>query len=66
MGADCLLLFQDLDEDDVMVLDSGDEIYVWVGKQASPEEKELSLKMAEVSSRNLLVSNHENFIYNLT
>ena len=39
---------QDLDEDDIMVLDSGDEIYVWVGNKASQEEKEMGLKMAEV------------------
>lgn len=37
----------DLAEDDVMVLDSGDEVYVWVGNTASQREKELSLKMAE-------------------
>jgi hypothetical protein len=31
-----------------MVLDSGDEIYVWVGNKASPEERQLGMKMAEV------------------
>ena len=30
--------FQDLFDDDVMFLDSGDEIYIWVGKDAAPEE----------------------------
>jgi hypothetical protein len=31
-----------------MVLDSGDEIYVWVGNKSSPEERQLGMKMAEV------------------
>jgi hypothetical protein len=31
-----------------MVLDSGDEIYVWVGNKSSSEERQLSMKMAEV------------------
>jgi hypothetical protein len=31
-----------------MVLDSGDEIYVWVGNKASENERQLGLKMAEV------------------
>jgi hypothetical protein len=39
---------QDLDEDDVMVLDSGDEIYVWIGNKASETERQLVSKMAEV------------------
>jgi hypothetical protein len=38
-----------LNEDDVMVLDTGaDEIFIWVGKGASPEEKKLSNSMADV------------------
>lgn len=31
---------QDLDGDDVMILDTGDIIYVWVGAQTSASEKE--------------------------
>jgi hypothetical protein len=31
-----------------MVLDSGDEIYVWVGSKVSENERQLGLKMAEV------------------
>nr|CAD7200995.1 unnamed protein product [Timema douglasi] len=38
---------EDLNEDDIMVLDSGDEIYVWVGKLSTPEERQLGFKMAE-------------------
>jgi len=38
---------EDLDEDDIMVLDSGDEIYVWVGNKSSSEERQLGMKMAE-------------------
>ncbi|KAJ9583648.1 hypothetical protein L9F63_022014, partial [Diploptera punctata] len=38
---------EDLDEDDIMVLDSGDEIYVWIGNKASQEERQMGLKMAE-------------------
>jgi len=38
-----------LNEDDVMVLDTGDdEIFIWVGKGATPEERKGSLKMADV------------------
>lgn len=38
---------EDLNEDDVMVLDSGDEVYVWIGKGASDEEKEKAWAMAK-------------------
>ena len=31
-----------------MVLDSGDEVYVWVGRGSDDEEKEKALTMAEV------------------
>lgn len=39
---------QDLFEDDVMVLDSGELVYVWVGDQSTEEERRLAIKMAEV------------------
>ncbi|XP_054272999.1 gelsolin, cytoplasmic isoform X2 [Macrosteles quadrilineatus] len=38
---------QDLFEDDVMVLDSGELVYVWVGDQSTEEERRLAIKMAE-------------------
>lgn len=37
----------DLMADDVMILDSGKEIYVWIGPEAKEEEKENGLKMAK-------------------
>ena len=40
---------QDLNEDDVMVLDSGDEVYIWVGQGSDDQEKEKAFTMAEVS-----------------
>lgn len=38
---------EDLNEDDVMVLDSGDEVYVWVGRGSDDQEKEKALEMAK-------------------
>lgn len=38
----------DLDPDDIMVLDGGDEVYVWVGNGSTEEEKEQSSEMARV------------------
>lgn len=43
----------DLDPDDVMVLDGGDEVYVWVGSGSTDEEKEKSLDMAKVRVESL-------------
>jgi len=37
----------DMVEDDVMILDSGDEIYVWIGNDATENERKESLKLAE-------------------
>ncbi|KAH8369418.1 hypothetical protein KR009_010319, partial [Drosophila setifemur] len=38
---------EDLDTDDVMLLDAGDEIYVWVGSGASAEENSKIMDMTE-------------------
>lgn len=32
-----------------MILDSGDEVYIWIGNDASPEEKEKSFQFAKVN-----------------
>ena len=36
-------------EDDVMILDSGDEIYLWIGNDADENEKRESLNLAKVT-----------------
>ncbi|XP_016992685.2 gelsolin isoform X1 [Drosophila takahashii] len=38
---------EDLDSDDIMLLDAGDEIYLWVGSGASEEENQKILDMAK-------------------
>ena len=38
----------DLVTDDVLILDSGDEIYVWIGKDANDNEREKSMELAKV------------------
>lgn len=53
-------LQDDLDEDDIMILDGGDEVYVWEGKGSSAEEKEKSLEVANVrNSAQIDVENNE-------
>lgn len=37
---------EDLDVDDIMVLDGGDEIYIWIGDGSTEEEREKSTEMA--------------------
>lgn len=39
---------EDMDVDDIMVMDGGDEIYVWEGDGSTEEEKSKSLEMANV------------------
>ena len=35
-------------DDDVMILDSGAEIYVWIGNDADENERKESMKLAKV------------------
>jgi hypothetical protein len=37
----------DMVEDDVMILDSGAEIYVWIGNDADENERKESMKLAK-------------------
>lgn len=37
----------DLDSDDVMILDSGDEVYIWIGKESNSEERSKVFQLAE-------------------
>lgn len=39
---------EDLDDDDVMILDAGDEVYMWEGIDSDEEERRQSLKVAHV------------------
>ena len=40
----------DLADDDVMILDNGEQVYLWVGKKTSDVEIKLAFKSAQVSS----------------
>ena len=39
----------DLADDDVMILDTGHEVYLWLGPASSDVEKKLAFKSAQVS-----------------
>lgn len=39
---------EDLNDDDVMILDGGDEVYIWEGKDSEDEERRQSLEVAHV------------------
>jgi len=43
----------DLDDDDVMILDNGDEIFLWAGSRASEVEVKLAYKAAQVYIQHL-------------
>jgi len=38
---------QDLDSKDAFILDNGSEVFVWIGKQSSPQERKLGMQYAE-------------------
>ena len=39
---------QDMEDDDVMVLDTHDNIFIWIGHKANPIEKKEAMKTALV------------------
>lgn len=39
---------EDLNDDDIMIMDAGDEVYVWIGKGATEREIEKGPVFAEV------------------
>lgn len=45
---DRCIMSQDLDVNDVMMLDSGEEIYIWIGRGSTEEERTKSLEVAMV------------------
>ncbi len=55
-GVNHRFIFKDLDGDDVMILDSGAVIYIWVGANANMREKEGAKARAEVSSLNFYLN----------
>lgn len=46
-GCDSILSLQDLVEEDVMILDTYAQIFVWVGRDANEVEKKEALKTAK-------------------
>ena len=38
---------KDLVGDDVMLLDSGDEVYLWIGEESDPEEASRARELAK-------------------
>ncbi|XP_059937704.1 protein flightless-1 homolog isoform X5 [Mesoplodon densirostris] len=49
----------DLADDDIMLLDNGQEVYMWVGTQTSQVEIKLSLKACQVYIQHLRSKEHE-------
>ncbi|KAH3871911.1 hypothetical protein DPMN_035126 [Dreissena polymorpha] len=51
----CYPLQDDLADDDVMILDNGQQVFLWVGKKTSDVEIKLAFKSAQVIT--LVVNN---------
>uniref|UniRef100_A0A8B9YAM7 Protein flightless-1 homolog n=1 Tax=Bos mutus grunniens TaxID=30521 RepID=A0A8B9YAM7_BOSMU len=49
----------DLADDDIMLLDNGQEVYMWVGSQTSQVEIKLSLKACQVYIQHMRSKEHE-------
>lgn len=49
----------DLDDDDIMILDNGDFIFLWIGTRASDVEAKLAYKAATVYQAHLKMKEHE-------
>ena len=49
---------QDLVPEDVMMLDSGAEIYIWIGNEANNDEKEKALEIAKVTKGASIIDVH--------
>ena len=45
-----LVIQDDLADDDVMILDNGDQVYLWVGRKTSDVEIKLAFKSAQVGA----------------
>jgi len=54
---------EDVEEDDIMLLDTHDSVFIWVGKDANTIERKESMTTALV--RNILFSNGRNIYYYL-
>jgi len=52
---------EDVEEDDIMLLDTHDSVFIWVGKDANTIERKESMTTALV--RNILFSNGRNIYY---
>jgi hypothetical protein len=50
-GQDLSVIFQDdLADDDIMILDNGEQVFLWLGAKCSEVEIKLSYKSAQVST----------------
>lgn len=52
-------LQDDLADDDIMILDNGEQVFVWVGIRCSQVEKKLGLKSAQVYIQHLRATQPE-------
>ena len=43
----------DLSDDDIMILDTGENVYLWIGPQSTEIEVKLAFKSAQVSWQGL-------------